>query len=262
MSEIIVKIIHQLSDNYSYIIYSKNNNHALVIDPSESKPIINFLKNNNLLLEGLLITHHHSDHTSGIRNLLEYKNVDVYSPDLSIVGTTKFIKDKNNINLSFISFMIIATPGHTLDHIVYYNDKEHLLFSGDTLFSYGCGRVFEGTMEQMLNSLKKIKELPNDTKVYCGHEYTYKNLEFILNELVYWQDRSAEKEKCRNMIKKNGSSMPFYLGHQKKRNPFFNCDDKNYKEGIANFHKNRGKIGKDASELEFFTFIRNKRNEF
>ena len=172
------------------------------------------------------------------------------------------MKPKSILSLSFINFLIIATPGHTLDHIVYYSNKEKLLFSGDTLFYYGCGRLFEGTMEQMLTSLKKIKDLPDDTRVYCGHEYTYKNLEFVLKELVYWQDRGAHYEKCKELIKKNGSSMPFYLGHQKKRNPFFNCDDKNYKEGIANFHKNRGKISKDASELEFFTFIRSKRNEF
>ena len=166
--DIKIKIINQLSDNYSYVIYSINTKEALVIDPAESIPIIKFLRTNNLKLESLLITHHHSDHTSGIKGLLEYKNVDVYSPNLSILGTTRLIKDKDIINFSFINFIIIATPGHTLDHIVYYNDKENLLFSGDTLFYYGCGRVFEGTMRQMLTSLKKIKKLPGKTNVYCG----------------------------------------------------------------------------------------------
>ena len=120
-----------------------------------------------------MITHHHSDHTSGIKDLLEFnkdKNINVYSPNISIFGTTKLIKDQEQINFGFINFLIISTPGHTLDHVVYYSKKEKLLFSGDTLFCYGCGRVFEGTMKQMLHSLKKIKELPYNTKVYCGHE--------------------------------------------------------------------------------------------
>ena len=114
----------------------------------------------------------------------------------------------------------------------------------------------------MLKSLNKLKLLPDDTKVYCGHEYSYKNLEFILDELVYWQDREAVKQKIREIIKKRGSSMPFKLGHQKNRNPFLNCCDPNYKQGIADFPKNEGKISKEASEIEFFTFIRDKRNEF
>ena len=257
-----VEIINQLSDNYSYIIYSIATKEALVVDPSESKPIINYIKNNHLILKGLLITHHHTDHTSGIKDLLKFKNVDVYTPNLLIPETTKLIKDKDKIFFDFVNFLVISTPGHTLDHVVYYNDKEKFLFSGDTLFYYGCGRLFEGTMEQMLTSLKKIKDLPDDTSVYCGHEYTYKNLEFVLKELVYWQDRGKLYQRCKELIKKNGSSMPFYLGHQKDWIPFLNCDDSNYKKGIANFHKNEGKISVEASELDFFTFIRNKRNRF
>ena len=115
--------------------------------------------------------------------------------------------------------------------------------------------MFEGTYEIMLKSLNKLKLLPDDTRVYCGHEYSYKNLEFILDELVYWQDREAVKQKIREIIKKRGSSMPFELGHQKDWNPFLNCSSPHYKQGIASFHKNEGKIKEDASEIEFFTFI-------
>ena len=260
--EIKIKTIHQLSDNYSYIIISTNEKKAIVVDPAESKPIIEFLIKKNLSLECLLITHHHSDHTSGIKKLLDFKNVDVYSPDLLIEGTTKLVKNKDTLDFSFISLTTIATPGHTLDHVVYYSDKEKLLFSGDTLFAYGCGRIFEGTMQQMLNSLKKINELPDNTKVYCGHEYTYKNLEFIFGELLPWKDKEALKEKCKKTIKRNGSSMPFDLEHQKGWNPFLNYNNRHYKEEISNFHKNKGKISSKASDLEFFTFIRNKRNIF
>ena len=257
-----VEIIPQLKDNYSYVIYSKNTKKALVLDPAEPKKIFDFLNSKNLSLEGILITHHHSDHTQGIGEFKKKFNVMVCSPKNSIEGTTDLLTDKQTINFSFIDFKIISAPGHTLDHIVYFNEEAKLLFCGDVLFYYGCGRIFEGTMEQTLDSLNKIKELPDDTKVYCGHEYTYKNLEFVLDELVYWQDKGTIKEKCRKMIKKNGSSMPFYLGHQKDWNPFLNCDDSHYKKGIANFHKNKGKISLNASELEFFTFIRKKRNAF
>ena len=257
-----IKIINQLSDNYTYVIYNSKDKIALVVDPAESKPIIEYLQKNNLLLVGILITHHHSDHTSGIKDLLKINNVDVFTPNPKIYGTTKIVKNNDIVDLKFISLKTISTPGHTLDHVVYYSKKEKLLFSGDTLFYYGCGRIFEGTMKVMLNSLNEIIKLPNDTKVYCGHEYTYKNLEFIIEELLAWQDSDQIKLKFKEMIKKNGSSMPFYLGHQKDWNPFLNCENYNFKEEVANFHKNIGKISKDSSALDFFTFIRNKRNEF
>ena len=261
-SDIKIEIIKQLTDNYSYVIYKKNTKNAIVVDPAEAEPIIKFIKKNNLSLKGILITHHHSDHTSGINDILKEKTIDVYSPNKKITGTTKLLKDKDILDFDFINFNIIASPGHTLDHIVYFNKKENLLFCGDVLFYYGCGRVFEGTMKQMLDTLNKIKVLPDDTKVFCGHEYTYKNLEFVFNELVTFPDKDAVKKKCREGIKKNGSSMPFNLGHQKAWNPFFNCNNIVYKKDIANFNKNKGKISPKANELEFFTFIRNKRNTF
>ena len=157
---------------------------------------------------------------------------------------------------------IISTPGHTLDHVVYYCKTEKILFSGDTLFYYGCGRVFEGSNKQMLNSLNKIKTLSDDIMVYCGHEYTYKNLEFVLDELVSWKNKNEIKQKIKNLIKTNGTSIPFDLGHQKKFNPFLNCNNIKYKQEISSYHKNRGKIALDASELEFFSYIREKRNIF
>jgi len=257
-----IEIVKQLKDNYSYIVYSTKTKKALILDPAEPKKIFEFINSKKLLLEGILITHHHSDHTQGVSEIKKKFNTKVYSPNTNIEGTTNLLFDKQKIKFSFIDFEIIATPGHTLDHIVFFNHQEKLLFSGDTLFYYGCGRVFEGTMEQMLQSLNKLKVLPDDTKIYCGHEYTYKNLEFVLNELVYWQDGGAVKQKCRDIIKKNGSSMPFYLEHQKDWNPFLNCNDPHYKKGIAGFYKNEGKITQEASELEFFTFIREKRNKF
>lgn len=257
-----VKIIKQLTDNYSYTIYDRKSMEAIIVDPSEDGPIIDFLNKSKLKPIAILITHHHSDHTSGISEIKKMFNISVYTPNKNIIETTYVLKDKQKIDFNFIEFEIITTPGHTLDHIVYYSQKEKLLFSGDTLFNYGCGRVFEGTKEQMLISLNKIKSLPDDTKVYCGHEYTYKNLEFILNELMIVQEKDELTQKCKDMIKKNGSSMPFDLGHQKNWNPFLNCDDIYYKQRIAEFYKNEGKIRSDTSELDCFTYIRGKRNNF
>ena len=257
-----VKIIKQLTDNYSYVIYSKKTKQALIIDPAEPKKIFEFINSKNLSLEAILITHHHLDHTQGILEIIKQIDVKVYSPNIDIKGTTDLLINKQKIGFGFIDFEIISTPGHTLDHIVYFNKEENLLFCGDVLFYYGCGRIFEGTMEQMLNTLNIIRELPDVTKVYCGHEYTYKNLEFVLDELIYFLDKDKVKSECRERIKKYGSSMPFNLGHQKNLNPFFNCNNSQYKKNIANFHKNEGKISLKASELEFFTFIRNKRNAF
>ena len=257
-----IKIINQLTDNYSYITYNEKSDEAIIVDPSEEKPLLEFLRKNRLKLIAILITHHHADHTSGIIEIKKNYDVEVFTPNKKINGTTKHIRDNDKIMLNFIDFEVISTPGHTLDHVVYFSKKEKLLFSGDTLFFYGCGRVFEGTNEQMLNSLNKIKKLPDDTIVYCGHEYTYKNLEFVLDELVYLQDKGAEKSKFKKLINERGSSMPFHLGHQKNMNPFLNCNDIRYKQKISDFHKNEGKIRADASELDFFNFIREKRNNY
>lgn len=257
-----IKIVNQLNDNYSYVVYSEDKKNALIIDPSEPKPILKFLESQKLLVKGILITHHHSDHTQGIKSIINNYKTKVYSPNNNIEGTTNLLKDKDKIYFDFIDFEIISTPGHTLDHIVYFNSKEKLLFSGDTLFCYGCGRIFEGSYKQMIESLNKIKLLPDDTNVYCGHEYTYKNLEFIINEITNLFDKEISLSKCKYNISINGSSMPFKLGQQKKINPFLNCSNPIYRKNIANFPKNEGKISQDASELDFFTFIREKRNKF
>ena len=176
-----VKIIPCLDDNYSYIIFNKNERIACVIDPGEAEPIIKSIKELNLDLRYILNTHHHYDHIGGNKELkkkfnlkiIGYKGDQKRIPDIDILVEDGQTWSKDNFEIK-----IYHIPGHTSGHICYYLPKDDMVFSGDTLFSLGCGKVFEGTLKQMFNSLKKFKELPLETKVYCGHEYTLQNSKF------------------------------------------------------------------------------------
>ena len=176
---ILVEIIPQLKDNYSYLVYSDINKLGVVIDPANAAPIIKFIKDNDIILSAILITHHHADHNSGVNDLLKFQSTKIYSPDNNINKTSTIIKEGDLIKFDFIEFEVIATSGHTLDHIVYYNKQNNLLFSGDTLFRFGCGRIFEGTYDEMRKSLEKIEKLDDVINVYCGHEYTINNLKIF-----------------------------------------------------------------------------------
>jgi len=178
-----IQIIPCLQDNYSYLIIDEENNIACVIDPSEADPIIKYLEENNIKLKFILNTHHHYDHVGGNQKLKEKYGASVigYKGDKErIPGIDILLNDQETWIHKNFEAKIIHIPGHTLGHICFYFYKEESVFTGDTLFSLGCGRIFEGTYSQMFNSLMKLKELPENTKVYCGHEYTKKNLDFCL----------------------------------------------------------------------------------
>jgi len=178
-----IKIIPCLQDNYSYLIIDEEKNTACVIDPSDADPIIEYLENNKIKLQFILNTHHHYDHVGGNKKLKEKYGASVvgYVGDKQrIPEIDTLLNDQETwINENFEA-KIIYIPGHTLGHICFYFYKEESVFTGDTLFSLGCGRIFEGTYSQMFNSLMKLKELPQNTKVYCGHEYTKKNSDFCM----------------------------------------------------------------------------------
>ena len=178
-----IKIIKCLQDNYSYAIIDENSQSACIVDPSESEPIIDFIDNNKIDLKYILNTHHHHDHIGGNLELKKKYNCDVIGfkddkdriPGINILVENNQIWQKGNFEAK-----IYHTPGHTSGHIAFHFFKEKIIFTGDTLFSLGCGRIFEGTYEQMFNSLKIFKKLPKDTLIYCGHEYTLKNSEFCV----------------------------------------------------------------------------------
>ena len=178
-----VEIIPCLQDNYSYLIIDEDKLEACVVDPSEAKPIIDYLSGKNINLKYILNTHHHYDHIGGNTELkkkfgsvvLGFNGDAKRIPEIDIL-----LKDNEIWNSGNFKAKIIHIPGHTLGHICFYFFDENLLFTGDTLFSLGCGRIFEGTYEQMYDSLNKLKSLPKETKIYCGHEYTLNNSKFCL----------------------------------------------------------------------------------
>jgi len=218
-----VEIIKCLQDNYSYIIIDKKHNHACVIDPSESEPVINFIESKNIKLKFILNTHHHYDHVGGNNDLKKKYGAKIigFKDDKKRIPSIDVLVENNQIwkSENFES-KIIHIPGHTIGHICFYFIKEKIVFTGDTLFSLGCGRIFEGTYEQMYNSLGKLKNLPLDTKVYCGHEYTLKNSLFCVQHDK--DNKKLEKKiiEINNKLKKNLPTIPSTIGEELACNIF------------------------------------------
>ena len=223
-----IQIIPCLQDNYAYLIIDEKKNVACVIDPSEADPVINFLEDNNIELKFILNTHHHYDHVGGNQKLkkkygasvLGYKGDKERIPEIDIL-----LNDQETWKYENFEAKIIHIPGHTLGHIGFYFYKEQSIFTGDTLFSLGCGKLFEGTYSQMFNSLMKLKVLPKDTKVFCGHEYTKQNSKFCLAH-----DKDNEKLKTKiNDIElklKNGfSTMPSTIEDELECNIFLRSNN-------------------------------------
>jgi hydroxyacylglutathione hydrolase len=221
-----------LQDNYAYIIINNVSKTVGVVDPSEAKPIINFLKKKNLQLNYILNTHHHFDHIGGnleLKKMYGAKVVGFSDDKHRIPGIDITLKNNEKFRFGNSIVRILHIPGHTLGHICFFFEKEKIAFTGDTLFSLGCGKIFEGDHKQMFSSLNKIKSLPLDTKIYCGHEYTYKNAEFCLK----YDNGNPDLIKRFNAIKKlryeNLPTIPAILKNEIKCNIFLRCNEKNLK---------------------------------
>ena len=181
-----ISIIPCLNDNYSYICFD-NKNDAFVVDPSEFKPVDEYISNNQLNLKYVLNTHHHFDHVGGNYELKQKYNCKVIGSKLDenrIPEVDILLKEGEKWKFKEDAAQIIEIPGHTTGHIAFYFSNQKIVFTGDTLFSLGCGRLFEGTPEMMWNSLQKLRNLPDDTKIYCGHEYTLNNALFTKSVIV------------------------------------------------------------------------------
>mgnify|MGYP006088861525 FL=1 len=218
-----IKIIPCLKDNYSYLIIDEENNIACVVDPSEADPIIKYLENTQIKLKFILNTHHHYDHVGGNQELKKRYGASVvgYQGDKErIPGIDILVSDQQTWKYKNFEAKIIHIPGHTLGHVCFYFYKDESAFTGDTLFSLGCGRLFEGTYEQMFNSLKKLKELPNNTKVFCGHEYTLQNSKFCI---AHDENNENLKNKINNIkikLKSGLSTIPSTIKDELECNIF------------------------------------------
>ena len=251
-----ITIIKCLSDNYSYLIKDKKTNIVGVVDPSEFKAVDIEIEKKYKKLDFILNTHHHNDHTGGNLGLKKKYNSKIVCSSYSqkqIPGADIKKKDDDLFKFGNLNFKVMHIPGHTLDHISFFCNEAKAIFTGDTLFSLGCGRVFEGTYEQMFASIEKIKNLPKDTLIYCGHEYTLNNGKFCLSI-----DRENNKllkkiDKIKKKLKKNSPTIPVSLDDELETNIFLRCDNEKIKRNLKM---------NNSSKLEVFTKLRNLKDQF
>ncbi len=223
-SEVTVVPIPVLHDNYAYVV--RWGNKALVVDPGEARPVYNYLKREGLQLHYILNTHHHNDHIDGNQALKKWTGAQIVGPhDKRIPGLDQPVGESSRLNFDGLKVRVLATPGHTYSHIAFYFPNQKLLFTGDALFGAGCGRLFEGTPEDMIGTFDKLKGLPDDTLVYFGHEYTQRNVHSALAmepNNVAIQERAAKVETQRQA---NEPTTPSTLGEEKATNPFLRLHD-------------------------------------
>ncbi len=232
--------IKALSDNYIWCLINRSNQCCVIVDPGEAAPVIRLMTEEKLRLTGILITHHHWDHTAGITEILAVYEVPVYGPAQEpVIGMTIALKGGDQINLEELDLTlnIMDIPGHTSGHIAYYSPE--FVFSGDTLFTGGCGKIFEGTVAQMYNSLMTLAALNEKTLVYCGHEYTSSNLKFaslVEPDNIEIQERIEQVAKLRAQ---NLPTVPATIGTEKRTNPFLRCQQKTVINAAERYSENK-----------------------
>lgn len=220
-----VSPVRAFADNYIWLIHAPvAREEVVVVDPGDARPVQAALEQHGLRLRGVLVTHHHPDHVGGVRELAARHGVPVYGPARETMPCSVQSLDDGDIvsraDLGF-EFQVMDVPGHTAGHIAYHGHGE--LFCGDTLFSAGCGRLFEGTPAQMLGSLDRIAALPDDTRIFCAHEYTLSNLRFAAAVEPGNADVLASLEATRALRDRDAITVPSRLGHERRINPFLRC---------------------------------------
>lgn len=221
-------------ENYIWLFHSEDSNHAWVLDPGDANLVIAWLEKNHKELAGILITHHHWDHTDGIEEILSrYSNngnIPVFGPGKSpLPHTNNPLSEGDQVDIGWLKFIVMEVPGHTKNHIVYLAEPEGkppLLFSGDTLFSAGCGRLKDGTAEQLYSSLQRLMQLPENTQVYCGHEYTLANLAFALSVEPDNIQALEHRHRCQQKVQQGEMTLPSSIGLEKQINPFVRTDNR------------------------------------
>lgn len=247
--------ISALKDNYIWLFFDEESSKAWVVDPGDAAPVIKTLKHLKLDLAGIFITHHHQDHSAGCHALLsEWPSIWVIGSHKSHLKFINYrVKEGDVLQCGSRQFKAIEIPGHTLDHTAFFG--ENILFSGDTLFSVGCGKIFEGTPEQMYHSLNKLLQLPDSTKIYCGHEYTLTNLHFA--QIVEPENPNiiVKLEQVKLLREKNLPTLPSLLLDEKKINPFLRCEEASIRDAAEQY---ASKVLKNP--VEIFATLREWKN--
>lgn len=246
--------IPALRDNYIWVIHDEHA--AAVVDPGEAQPIVAWLNNRGMRLSAILVTHHHDDHVAGVASLVALHGCPVYGPgDEGIVTVSRPVGDGDRIELAAPAarFQVISVPGHTRGHLAYHGHGH--LFCGDTLFSCGCGRLFEGTAAQMYRSLMRLSALPEDTRICCAHEYTLANIAFAREVDPSNRELETWAEEALRLRSSGRPTLPVRLGRELKVNPFLRCNGPELR--IAAEHWS-GRLLQDPSEV--FATLREMKN--
>jgi hydroxyacylglutathione hydrolase len=218
------------SDNFGVLLHNAESGASAAIDAPDADAVVRAAQARGWVLSHILVTHHHLDHIEGIPALKAAYSCEVIGPEKSAARTGMYdrtVKDGDSFEWAGTDVRVLATPGHTLDHVSYWLPAEKLVFVGDTIFSLGCGRVIEGDHAMMWNSIKRLRDLPDDTSLYCGHEYTLANAKFAITvdpENDALRTRMAEVERLR---KRGEPTLPTTIGAEKAANPFLRADDPN-----------------------------------
>ena len=246
-----------LTDNYIYLLHDSISGETAAVDPAVSEPVIEALHQRNWQLDYIFNTHHHSDHVGGnlqLKQLTDCKIVGLAADQNRIPGIDITVSDGETVTLGHHRFQIIATPGHTTGHIVYYCADSEALFCGDTLFSLGCGRLFEGSAEQMWQSLQKLKSLPGSTRIYCAHEYTEANGRFALSVEADNPDLQERIAQVAELRRHNRSTLPSTIALELATNPFL-------REHSASLRQSIG-AATNESPVNVFAKVRSLKDQF
>ncbi len=244
------------SDNYGVLLHDSATGATASIDAPEAAPIEAALTATGWKLTDILVTHHHADHTDGIMALKSKYKCRVVAPAgeaAKIPGVDETVREGDKVKVGNLTGNVIETPGHTLGHIVYWFHADNLVFAADTLFSVGCGRVIEGTMDQMWGSMLKMRDLPDETKIFCGHEYTAANIKFALSVDKGNKDLLARAQQAAKQLAAGEPTIPTTIGEEKKTNPFLRASEPSLAAAI-------GMAGKPANEV--FAEVRERKNKF
>jgi hydroxyacylglutathione hydrolase len=256
MARLEIEQIPVLSDNYVYLVHEPERGVTGVVDPAVAEPVLGRLRARDWKLDWILTTHHHADHTGGnleLKRATGCKVVGAKKDKGRIPGIDLEVEEGDRFDLGSASAQIFETPGHTSGHISYWFEDARALFCADTLFSLGCGRLFEGTPAQMWQSLSKLIALPDDALVYCGHEYTQSNARFALSVDPHNQALRARAEEIERQRAAGEPTVPTRLGEEKRVNPFLRPDDPAIRKQVGL---------EQASDVEVFAEIRKRKDSF